>query len=149
METLTTTLSIILLLGLILVPILLFAAINKWYRLKFEFLTYLILGLITTAAITWVFAWWADYSNIILLKHYNGYVYNPDSGGYQVNYENVLPEDIQRVKTLEICIMGIGWPLKAIMTFVFYSPYLLIIYFIGQLIRRMKRKNKHTPNTML
>ncbi len=149
METLTTIISFILLLGLISAPIFLFVGIKKWYRLKFSFLTYLISGLIITAVITLMFAWWADYSNIILLKHYGGYVFNPDSDGYQVSYENVLIENIDKVKSLESSIMGIGWPLKAIMTFVFYSPYLLIVYFIGQIISRMKRKNiEHAPNTV-
>ncbi len=142
METLATTISIILLLGLLLVPILLFVAIKKWYRLRFEFLTYLILGLITSAIITLVFAWWSNYSDIILLKHYNGYVYNPNDGDYEVNYENVLPENIDRVKSLEISLMGIGWPLKAMLTFVFYSQYLLITYFIGQFIIRVKTEAK-------
>ena len=86
----------------------------------------------------WIFAWWTDYSNILLLKHYNGYVYNPDSDGYQIEYDNVLPENLERVKSLEIRVMGIGWSLKAIMSFVFYSPYLLIVYGVGQLIRRKK-----------
>jgi hypothetical protein len=148
METLTTIISFLLLLGLISVPILLFVGIKKWYRLKFNFLTYLISGLIITAGIMWIFAWWTDYSNILLLKHYNGYVYNPDSDGYQIEYDNVLPENLERVKSLEIRVMGIGWSLKAIMSFVFYSPYLLIVYGVGQLIRRVKRKNKeHAPNT--
>jgi len=138
METLTTIISFLLLLGLISVPILLFVGIKKWYRLKFNFLTYLISGLIITAGIMWIFAWWTDYSNILLLKHYNGYVYNPDSDGYQIEYDNVLPENLERVKSLEIRVMGIGWSLKAIMSFVFYSPYLLIVYGVGQLIRRKK-----------
>lgn len=148
METLVSTISIILLLGLLLVPILLFVAIKKWYRLRFEFLTYLILGLITTVIITLVFAWWSNYSDIILLKHYNGYVYNPNDGDYKVNYENVLPQNIDRVKSLEISLKGIGWPLKAILTFVFYSPYLLIIYFIGRFIIRLKTKTKHAANNV-
>ena len=147
METLTTIISFFLLLILISTPILLFVRIKKWYRLKFDFLTYLISGLIITAGIMWIFAWWADYSNILLLKHYNGYVYNPDSGGYQIEYDNVLPENLERVKSLEISVMGIGWPLKAIMFFVFYSPYLLIVYGVGKLKRRVKRKNKEqAPN---
>jgi hypothetical protein len=141
MDTLLTAISIILLFGLISVPILIFFGIKKWYRLKFDFVIYLILGLMPTAGIMWTFAWWSDYSNVILLKHYNGYVYNPDSGSFQVSYENVLPENIDRVKSLEINMMGIGWPLKAIMIFVFYSPYLLIVYVLGQLLRRKKAPN--------
>ena len=147
METLISIISLILLLVLISVPIVLFVGIKKWYRLKFDFLTYLILGLLITAVITGLFAWWAYYSNIILLQHYGAYVFNTDSGGYQVSYENILPVNIDKVKSLEASIMGIGWPLKVIMSFIFYSPYLLIVYFFGQLISKMKRKNKeHAPN---
>lgn len=142
MEVLTTIISFLLLLGLISVPILLFVGMTKWYRLKFHFLTYLVSGLIITAGIMSILAWWTDYSNILLLKHYNGYIYNPDSGGYQIEYDSVLPENLDRVKSLEISVMGIGWPLKAIMSFVFYSPYLLIVYGVGQLIRRRKKRSR-------
>jgi len=148
MEIFTKIISIILLLGLILVPIFLYIGIKKWHQSKFDFITYLVSGLIITAFLTLLFAWWTNYSNILLLKHYGGYVFNPDSNGYQVNYENVLLENLDKVKILEISVMGIGWPLKAIMTFEFYLPYLLVVYFIGQLIRKVKRKNVvHAPNT--
>lgn len=50
--------------------------------------------------------------------------------------------NIEKVKQLEIGHYGIGWPLKAIMLFPFYSPYLLVVYLIGQLIIRIKEKNK-------
>lgn len=137
METLTTIVSFLLLFGLIVVPIILFVAIKKWYRLKFDFLAYLILGLILTAGVMWTFAWWADYSDQLLMSHY-GYDFYAMSGTER--FANVESENIEKVKQLEIGYFGIGWPLKAIMSFASYSPYLLIVYGVGQLIRRMKEK---------
>ncbi len=146
METLTTIISFLLLLGLIAIPIILFVAIKKWYRLKFDFMTYLILGLILTAGIMWTFAWWGDYSDQLLMSYY-GYDF------YAMNnterFANVEPENLEKVKQLEIGYFGIGWPLKAIISSVFYSPYVLIVYGVGQLIRRMKRKkNMHLKKTI-
>jgi hypothetical protein len=55
-------------------------------------------------------------------------------------YGNVVPEHMEKVKSLEMRIMGIGWPLKAMLTWVYYSPYLLLvfllIYWVG------KKRNK-------
>ncbi|WP_340114195.1 hypothetical protein [Maribellus mangrovi] len=141
METLTSVISFILLLGLIAVPIILFIAIKKWYRLKFDFIAYLALGLILTAGIMWTFAWWADYSDQFLMRHYG---YDLNAMNDTERFANVESENLEKVKQLEIGYLGVGWPLKAIMSFVFYSPYLLIVFGIGQLIRRMKRKkNMH------
>ena len=142
METLTIIIAIALLFGLISTPILLFYGIKKWSPLKFDFLTYLILGIIITAGITWTFAWWADHSDQLLLSHYG---YDFDAMNENERFGNVALENMKRVKQLEIGYFGIGWPLKAIMTYAFYSPYLLIVYLIGQLIRRMKlnRNNKN------
>lgn len=153
METLRTIISFLFLFGLILAPIFLFVLIKKRYQLKFDFIIYFISGIILSGVIMLVFAWWSHYSNILLLKHYDGYVYNPDSGRYQIEYDNVLPKNIERVKSLEHSVMGIGWPLKAIMSLVFYSPYILsvylVVYLVGQLIRKMKRnKKEHAPNTI-
>jgi len=140
MEVLSTVISIILLFGLIGAPILLFVGIQKMNRVKFKFLIYLILGSIITSGITLTFAWWIDTSNQLLLSHY-GYDY------YAMNeterFAKVADENLKRVKELEISLLGVGWPVKAIMTFVFYSPYLLIVYLIGLLICRMKGKKMH------
>lgn len=135
METLLNIISLILLLALITVPVLLFIGVKKWNPLKFDFLIYLILGLIITAGITWTYAWWADFSNQLLMSHLG---YNFEAMNEAERYSKVANENMERVKQLEIGHFGIGWPLKAIITFELYSPYLLIIYFIGQLIRRRK-----------
>ena len=137
METLTFIISIILFVGLILSPILLYIKLKKS---KFSFLTYLTLGLVITAGITLTFAWWADYSDQLLLSHYG---YDLDAMNESERYGNVKSEDLEKVKQIEIGYFGIGWPLKAIMTYVFYSPYLLIVYLIGIIIRKMKLKNNN------
>ena len=137
METLTFVISIILLIGLILSPILLFIKLRKS---KLNFLTYLILGLVITSGITLTFAWWADYSDKLLLNHYG---YDLDAMNYSERYGNVKSENLEKVKQIEISYFGIGWPLKAIMTYVFYSPYLLIIYLIGIAFRKMKQKRNN------
>jgi hypothetical protein len=144
-ETSTTAISIILLLGLISVPILLFVGIKKWNRPRLNFLTYLTVGLLITAGITWTFAWWADYSDQLLMSQYG---YDFDAMNETDRFEKVESENLEKVKQLEIGYFGIGWPLQAIMTFIFYSPYLLMVYLVGQLITRTKRKNKeHAPTS--
>lgn len=144
METLTTIISFILLIGLISIPILLFVGLKKWKRLRFNFLTFLIIGLISTAGVTLIFAWWADYSDQVLMNHYG---YDFDAMNETDRFEKIKTENLERVKQLEIGYFGIGWPLQAIMTFVFYSPYLLIVYLVGHFITKVKRKNKeHAPN---
>ena len=135
-----TIISFILLFGLILTPILLFYGVKKWNPFKFDFLTYLILGIITTAGITWTFAWWADYSDQVLMSHYG---YDFDAMNDTERFASVQSENLEKAKQLEIGYFGIGWPLKAIMTYVFYSPYLLIVYLIGQFITRMKLKRNN------
>jgi len=114
--------------------------IKKWHRLKFEFLTYLFSGLIITASLMWIFAWWAHYSDYLLLDHY-GYNFDSFNNGLG-RYENIETINYERVKQLETSYYGIGWPLKAIMSFVFYSPYLLIVYPTGQAFRRRRSRKK-------
>ena len=136
MEFLVTAITLTLLVGLLISPILLLRFINRT-NIKYKFISYLTIGVFLTAFLTIVFAWW-DYTSDLLLL--NPYGYDID-GRYETEfYGNVLPEKMDKVKSLEISIMGIGWPLKAIMTFVFYSPYLLIIYVVTYLIGRKTRK---------
>jgi hypothetical protein len=113
--------------------------VNK-SNIKFNFISYFTIGLVVTAIISLIFAWWSDTSSIILLKHYDGYVFNPDSNSFQVSYEKVLSENIDRVKNLEMKIMGIGWPLKAIFMFVCFSPILIAVYFLNNLLDEIRKK---------
>ena len=140
MEALITIISLSLLIGLISSPILIIWRLNK-INIKFTFIYYLIIGIVATVFLTLSFAWWTNKSDKILLTYYG---YNINGMNDTEFYEKVLPENIKRVKSLEISIMGIGWPLKAIMTYMFYSPYLLIVYLASYLLE--KRKQKITPN---
>jgi len=139
MEIIVTTINTLLLLGLISSPIIILRFVNK-SNIKFNFISYFTIGLIVTAIISLIFAWWSDTSSIILLKHYDGYVFNPDSNSFQVSYEKVLPVNIDRVKNLELKIMGIGWPLKAIFMFVCFSPILLVVYFLNSFLDKIRKK---------
>ena len=136
MEFLLSTITFLLLVGLIIGPIILLRLLNQT-NLKFKFAIFVILSLILTAIITFVFAWWVYTSDLIMLKHYG---YDLDGMNETEFYGNVLPEHMEKVKSLEMNIMGIGWPLKAILTWVYYSPYLLLvfllIYWVG------KKRNK-------
>ena len=135
MEALVSTISFLLLIGLISVPILLFLVIKKSHRLKFHFVTYLISAVILTAVIMWIFAWWSDYSNQLLLSHY-GYDFNAINETER--FQNIAEENFERVKEFEIGYFGIGWTSKAIISFAFYFPYLLTIYPIGQYLMKLK-----------
>jgi amino acid transporter len=144
MEILIVIVSFSLVVGLILFPIYLLRQINKT-KIRFKFITFLSTGLILTALIAFVFAWWSYTSDLLLLKHYG---YDIDGMNETEFYGKVLPENMDKVKSLEISIMGIGWPLKAFLTFIFYSPYLLIVYIIMYLIEihklpKLKRRKEN------
>jgi hypothetical protein len=132
MEFLVTAITLTLIVGLLISPILLLRFINRT-NIKNKFVSYLTIGLFLTALITVIFAWWAYTSDLLLLKHYG---YDIEGMNETEYYGNVLPENLDKVKILETSIMGVGWPIKAIMTYVFYSPYLLIIYGVKNLIGR-------------
>lgn len=78
-----------------------------------------------------IFAAWIDISSLMLLNHYG---YSVDG----MNYDNVLPENRERVDGLVASIMGIGWPVKAMFGFVIFIPYLIVVYFMKKLIEKMK-----------
>ena len=140
-EFLVTAITFLLLVGLLISPPLLLRFIRRT-NIKYKFVAYLTIGVILTALITLIFAWWTHTSDLLLLK----------SSGYDIDgmnatefYGKVFPEHLDKVKSLETSNMGIGWPLKAIITFVFYSPYLLIIYGVTYLIGR-KHEMQHYNN---
>ncbi|MCZ4694559.1 hypothetical protein DWB61_05840 [Ancylomarina euxinus] len=139
MEILTKIISFLGLGGLIASPIVILYRLNK-RNVKYTFLAYLTLGLIITASIVLAFAWWADISNKILLSHYG---YDFDAWNDTDRFTNVTKENMARVKSLESNMLGIGWPLKAILFYIFYSPYLLLVFLITYIVKRNKIKNIH------
>jgi uncharacterized protein YacL len=138
MEIITSLVSFTLVIGLLVSPVLLIWRLNK-LNLSYKFIFYLIIGILTTGIITLTFAWWAATSDQMLLEHYG---YNFDAMNDSERFEKVSPDNIERVKSLEKSMMGIGWPLKAIMTFVFYSPYLIIVYLVTNRFRNKLIKRK-------
>ena len=73
-----------------------------------------------------IFSWWYDKSNQILLNYY-GYNYN--ALNQLERFSNVLPNNIERVKEIELNSSGIGWTLKAIFMIFFYASISFILTF--------------------
>ncbi|KFF15374.1 hypothetical protein [Flavobacterium hydatis] len=72
-----------------------------------------------------ILGWWGSFSNEFLLSHYG---YDFDAMNDIERFKNVTLKNLDKVKELETNILGIGWPLKATLFFLIYSPYLLIVY---------------------
>jgi Tfp pilus assembly protein PilO len=124
MEILNTAIKFALLIALIISPILLFNKLRK-QSFKYPFILYLISAVLITFFLVMVLAWWSHFSTELLLSHY-GY-YSGDLNETE-RMKNVAVENLDKVNKLRISKMGIGWPLKAIMFYPFYFPYLVIVY---------------------
>ncbi len=134
MEKLITLVSFSLFVGILLCPILLLRKI-KTTKIRYKFLAYLTIGLFLNAVIVLVFAWWSYTSDLMLLEHYG---YDIDGMNEAEFYGNVIPENMDKVKSIQRSIMGIGWPLKAIFAFVFCSPWIIVVYFVFYLTDKIK-----------
>jgi amino acid transporter len=134
MEKLITLVSFSLFVGILLCPILLLRKI-KTTKIRYKFLAYLTIGLFLNAVIVFAFAWWSYTSDLMLLEHYG---YDIDGMNETEFYGNVIPENMDKVKSIQRSIMGIGWPLKAIFAFVFCSPWIIIVYFVFYLTDKIK-----------
>jgi hypothetical protein len=142
METTINIVTFTLLIGLILSPVFIVWRLNK-LNVKNKFIIYMTIGVLTTGAITLTFAWWAYISNQMLLEHYG---YNFHATNDTERFGKVSSVNLQRVKSLEISNMGIGWPLKAILTYIIYTPYLLIVYLVTYLFSKILLKRKSKTN---
>lgn len=104
METLIAFIDILLRGTIIAIPFLIYIILKKTNVKQFGFY-YFLTGIVLSALIICSFAWWVDTSNIILLKYYG---YNLQRINTPESYENVLPQNIQKVKNIEKSVMGIG-----------------------------------------
>ncbi|MEN2414687.1 hypothetical protein [Flavobacterium mesophilum] len=100
---------------------------------------YTIISIITTFLLFLVAAWWTYYSNKILMSYYG---YDFQSMNFEEGLKNVSPQNIAKTKTLHQNTLGIGWPLKAFISFPLYIPYLLFVYLTTLLYRKVKLKSK-------
>ncbi len=135
METLIT-ISNFLILGLIIIAPILTLIILKRLKTKRTVIIYSLIGLSVLGVLMLIFAWWSHESNLILLKHFG---YNMDGMSETEFFGNVLPENLDKVKRLETSVLGIGWPVKAILGFVMTIPYLIIVYLGKIMIDRLKQ----------
>ena len=134
MEILIILVSLAFLVVLIVLPIITLKRLNKQHY-KFKFLTYIFIVVTTTLTVTLIFAWWNYFSNQLLLKHF-GYNFNATIDIEKI--ENVDLENREKAKNLETSLMGIGWPLKAFISYTLYFPYLFVVYFIIRVIEKRK-----------
>lgn len=136
MEILITAIKFALAIALIACPILL---VNKLFKqnLKYPFSTYLLFIAVLTFVLVIVIAWWSDYSSQLLLSNYG---YDFEALNDLERFKNVEIENLDRVKELDKSRMGIGWPLKALIFYPFYFPYLLIVYVANHFYKKYKTK---------
>ena len=118
METLIAIIDFFILGIIIATPILLLTILKKSNHRSYSII-YFMIGIILSGLIIWLFAWWTDISNSILLKHYGCNVLGINTTEL---YKNVMPSDLERVWNIENSMMGIGWPLKAIFGFIIFIP---------------------------
>jgi len=140
MDTLLTIVDFLVLGLIIAIPILLLH-ILKWSTIEHYSIYYFSIGLLLLGLAIYFFAWWTYEADMMRLEYYG---YNIDGMNDEEFYGKVLPENMEKVKSIQISVMGIGWKLKAIFGFIAAIPYLLIVY-IGyillQLIKRIKRNH--------
>ena len=131
--------SLLLLSSLVVLPVLILKIINK-SNIKFKFIIYLTLATIISFIITFFLAWWSYISDKIMLEYYG---FNFEAMNEDERYKNVLPENIENVKRINISVMGIGWLVKAFISFTIYYPYLMLIYIVNYGINFIDRKNNN------
>lgn len=136
MENLDTFIWLILVLTLLTSPISILLGLKRLNVRRYNFIIYLVSGIVVTSILTIILGWWSSTSNVMLLSHYG---YNYDAMNNTERLANVSAENLERVKNLEKSSMGIGWPLKTIITFLFYFPYLLITYIVIYLLQKVSK----------
>ena len=109
-------------------------------------MNYLFVGVLIVSVVLLIGSWWGHYSTKLLMNHYG---YDFEAMNRIDSFKNVSLKNLERVENLKKDYLGVGWPFKAIGGLIMYSPYLLLVYFGGSLVGRMKRKNKeHAPNNV-
>ena len=126
MKIIVTIITFIFLIALIGLPILIIKKLDK-SNIKHKFIVFLSLSIIIGAILILVLAWWGNFSNKFLLSHYG---YNFEAMNDKERFENVSTDNLELVKRLEIDMMGIGWPVKAFMSYIFYFPFLIVVYLV-------------------
>ena len=123
MALLVTSILILLFATLLATPFL-FAKYGKNQN-SIPFFKFLFYTIICSGVLAKLAAWWSNYSNILLLKHYG---YDATAMSEAEQYKNVALHNLKKVKTLKISRGGIGWPVKLAMGFPWLTLYNLIVF---------------------
>lgn len=104
METLIMIINFLAIGMIITAPFLIYTMLKRTNITRFS-ICYFLMGIVLSGLMICVFAWWRDFSNIILLRYYG---YNMQGVSTYELYKNVLPKNVQKVKDIEKSVMGIG-----------------------------------------
>lgn len=139
METIVTILNILIFIILLIHPIL----ILKYLKTNniLNFIRFFIFCLISSMILCVFAAWWLDKGQKDLLLYFYGY--NDEDRFMGDPFKSVKKEHMDKVIELYESGSGIGWPLKAILTYIFYLPYLTIVYLLTYFINKYKMKKKN------
>jgi hypothetical protein len=106
---------------------------------KVTFVKFILISLATSTFLCVISTWWiCEGGNNLLLKNYGITEY---AIGDTERYQNIKPENIKRAKEIYESMFGIGWPLRAIMTYKFYLPYLIFGYLVCYFIQKKTQKH--------
>jgi hypothetical protein len=109
--------------------------VPKLFR-RYHFLIYLLASLVLGGIILTTIGWWQDISITLKIETY-GYDLTSMMTTEQ-RYQNVAPENIEKVDRLLISHYGVGWPLKVMMMYPFYMCYFVVIFFIDWLVKKLR-----------
>ena len=137
MDILFKGITVLLLFALLASPLAIRFGLERG-RFQKSFILYIILGIAVTFILVVIMGWWSDFSNELLLSHYG---YDFDAMNATDRFKNVASEHLAEVKRLQTNRLGIGWPLKAMLAYLFFSPILLLLYVTAYFVRRKKIKS--------
>ena len=128
----------------ILAPFLAYFFLRKKIKIKKTLLRFGLFFLINTiifGILTLLFTYWnEEMSKQIIL---NKFGFNSDGMNEVEYFQNVKPENKNRLKEIYESMFGIGWPLKAFFAFVIFSlPYNFLATLTLNIIEKIKRKKE-------
>ena len=106
-----------------------------------KFGIFFFLNLIIVGILTLILTYWSEeISKNIILENYG---FNFDGMNDSEYYQNVKSENITRITEIRNSMFGIGWPLKAIFVFLFFSlPYIFLSTLALNIIEYNKKKKE-------
>ena len=126
METLITLSNVVVFLILIIHPVFVLSYLKK--KNKFSATNFFIISVLVSLLLCLVSVWWFEEGQNNILLNYYGFnredMYNGDP------FKSVTKENLSKVEKLYDNMFGLGWPIKAVVSYIFYFPYLLLMYLI-------------------